>query len=121
MPKACRKPCSKSGCPNLTHSRFCETHEKQEEKRYDQSRKNDPERRFIQSRSWRAIRKAKLAENPLCERCYKKILAPNVRQITPAVLVHHIDGDQLNNEPENHESLCKNCHDEHHKDERWGK
>ena len=37
----------------------------------------------------------------------------------PAVLVHHIDRDEFNNDPSNHESLCNPCHETEH--ERWGR
>ena len=75
----------------------------------------------MHSTQWRAIRERKLSEDPLCERCYKKTLAPNVRLVVPAVLVHHIDGDELNIEPENLESLCTACHEDEHRGERWGR
>jgi hypothetical protein len=38
----------------------------------------------------------------------------------PAVLVHHRDHDQRNNDSANHESLCNPCHEAEHKRERFG-
>ena len=35
MPRKPMRPCSKSGCPNLTYGRYCEVHEKEENKRYE--------------------------------------------------------------------------------------
>lgn len=113
MPKKPLRPCKKPMCGNLTHERFCAAHTKQEERRYDQARKDDPGRRFIQSRLWRKIRKQKLDQDPLCERCLPRVVA--------AVIVHHVDRNQLNNEPENHESLCFDCHELEHKHERFKK
>jgi hypothetical protein len=42
-------------------------------------------------------------------------------EVVPAVLVHHIDGDELNNLEENHQSLCNACHEEIEKKGRWGR
>jgi hypothetical protein len=41
-----------------------------------------------------------------CERCGK-----------PAELVHHRDGNPRNNDPANHERLCRRCHITHHREE----
>ena len=35
MPRKPKRPCSFPGCPNLTDGRFCEKHEKEENKRYE--------------------------------------------------------------------------------------
>ena len=35
MPRKPKRPCSFPGCPNLTDGRFCEEHEKQENRRYE--------------------------------------------------------------------------------------
>ena len=69
----------------------------------------------MHSTQWRAIREMKLAQDPLCERCLKDNLT------VPAVLVHHKDRKQSNNEPENLESLCVMHHEDEHKGERWGR
>jgi len=37
-----------------------------------------------------------------------------------AVLVHHKDKDELNNDLNNLKSLCNPCHEVEHKGERWG-
>lgn len=35
VPRRPKRPCSYPGCPNLTEGRFCEEHEKEENKRYE--------------------------------------------------------------------------------------
>ena len=35
MPRKPKRPCSFPGCPKLTDGRFCEEHEKQENRRYE--------------------------------------------------------------------------------------
>ncbi len=57
----------------------------------------------------------KLNQDPLCQRCEKDNLT------VPAVLVHHKDRIQRNNEPENLESCCQMHHEEIHKKDRFGK
>jgi 5-methylcytosine-specific restriction protein A len=56
-----------------------------------------------------------MTKDPLCEECLK------AGKETPAVLVHHIDSDELNNRHDNHSSVCTDCHEAIHKSERWGK
>ena len=48
---------------------------------------------------WEKVRKAHLAEFPFCAECGKW-----------ATQVHHIDGNNQNNDPTNHMSLCHSCH-----------
>lgn len=57
---------------------------------------------------WRKMRDQKLRRDPLCEKC-----AADGR-IVPASVVHHRDHDERNNDPENHESLCRACHEREH-------
>ncbi len=35
MPRKPKRPCSHPGCPDLVDGRFCETHAKQETRRYE--------------------------------------------------------------------------------------
>ena len=35
MPRKPKRPCSFPGCPKLTEGRFCEEHERQENRRYE--------------------------------------------------------------------------------------
>ena len=40
MPRKPKRPCSFPGCPKLTEGRFCEEHEKEENKRYERYDRN---------------------------------------------------------------------------------
>lgn len=90
-------------------------HEKQRVREYDRQRDQDPGRQFLHSAAWRKERELYLAEHPLCERCLEK------GRIVPSWGVHHRDRNQLNRAEENKEALCFMCHEEEHKDERWGR
>ncbi len=57
----------------------------------------------------------KLAQSPLCEICLKG------GRETRAVLVHHVDEDELNNDFSNLMSVCNPCHEAIHKKDRWRK
>ena len=98
--------CNKPGCYNLTRNRLCDDCMKKARKAAD-SKKEDA---FIHSSRWRTLSRLKLALTPLCERCGDA-----------ATLVHHKDHNQRNNHPSNHESLCRRCHDEEHKEDRFVK
>jgi 5-methylcytosine-specific restriction protein A len=87
---------------------------KKANREYDKERDQTEERQFIHSTIWRKIRDAKLARDPLCEKCLKRGID------RAAIIVHHKDGNELNNMDENLESLCNLCHEEKHKEDRWG-
>jgi len=122
MAYAPKHPCTGKGprrgrCPNLisrgvSYCVDCQPYEKARARAYDKERDETPGRRFLHSTTWRRIAKAKLDRDPLCERCLKD---------EPAVLVHHIDRNELNNVPENHKSLCTEHHEAEHRHERWGR
>ena len=109
----------RGACPNLIRGKDhycpdCLPYAKAETKKYDKERyQNDPARRFWMGPIGRRISKAKLARDPLCERCLR------IPIDEPAVLCHHKDNNELNNDPSNHESLCTPCHEEIHKGDRF--
>ncbi len=121
MPMKPARPCPGRGkrrgsCPNLIRGNEiccsdCMPYIKKAIREYDKTRDETPGRQFLHSTMWRRIRDAKLSRDPLCERCLPKIES--------AVLVHHVDSNELNNNPGNHESLCNACHEAEHK--RWGR
>ncbi len=78
------------------------------DKAYDKNRDRSPERQFIHSTRWRKIREKKLTQDFLCEICLKKGVE------TLATIVHHIDGNELNNQWENYMSVCETCHNRLH-------
>ncbi|HYK89799.1 MAG TPA: HNH endonuclease, partial [Acidobacteriota bacterium] len=106
-PLAPKKPCTWPGCPNLTNGGRCEKHRRQEQKEYDADRKDDPTRRFYNSRAWRRASDLHLRDEPLCRECAK------MGRDTLATMTDHIvpikqGGDPWN--PNNHQSLCDSCH-----------
>jgi len=85
---------------------------------YEERRGTATERGY--DHTWKKIRDAKLARDPLCERCSSR------GRTTVAVLVHHKDRNPKNNQPDNHMSICERCHyKEHTKDNKnnrmWGR
>ena len=75
---------------------------------------------IYQDKRWRKLRKIKLMNNPLCERCERKGL------ITPTEEVHHIkpfeqgktkeEIELLAFDYDNLESCCEPCHEQAHKE-----
>lgn len=118
MPRKPKRPCSHPGCPNLTESRFCPEHEKQENKRYEKYDR-DPQAKRRYGRAWKRIRDRYIHAHPLCEGCLEKGI---YREATE---VHHVlplaeGGDHRD---ENLRSLCKECHARTHakRKDRWNK
>ena len=115
--------CRHIGCSELVTSSYCEQHQKEYDEKqakikaeYDKTREMVAQRGYDET--WRRVRIAYLHQHPLCEMCEKKGLT------VPAVLVHHIKpidegGARLNTD--NLMSLCRNCHEEAHKGERFKK
>ena len=85
----------------------------------DESLKRKERMVIYNSARWRALRLAKLRDNPLCEMCEKKGI------VKPADDVHHIQSFMEVDDPDarrllafdfdNLMSLCDECHSEIHK------
>lgn len=107
MPRKPKRPCSYAGCPELTDSRFCEQHAKQEAKRYEKYDR-DPATRRRYGREWKRIRDRYVTEHPLCEECKKQ------GKLTPAQEVHHVIplSKGGTHAEDNLMSLCTPCHSE---------
>ena len=70
MPRRPKKPCSYPGCPKLTNGRYCEEHQRQENKRYERYERNPAtKKRYGEAR--RRIRKKYAQAHPFCEQCFK--------------------------------------------------
>lgn len=54
MPYKPKRPCSHPGCPNLTATRFCEEHTKEENKRYERYGR-DPAAKRRYGRAWKLL------------------------------------------------------------------
>ena len=119
MPWKPMKPCGNPGCPNLVPAgtRYCEKHQKQDNRDYDRYHRDPAHKERYHSSSWARIRKAKLNTDPLCEECRK------AGRYTKATLVHHrlplSEGGS--NNFDNLESLCDSCHSRIHAKhgDRW--
>jgi len=109
MPYKAKKPCAHRGCRELTSGRFCETHAKLENKRYNHYDRNpDSNKRY--GRAWKKIQGAFLSANPIC------VLCKEAGRLTPATTAHHkrkiTEGGT--NDWENLEPLCQECHSRFH-------
>ena len=107
MPTKPKKPCAHHGCPELTDSRFCEAHAKQDMREYDKFRRS-PEHRNRYGRAWKRIRDRYITAHPLCEQCERN------NKITPAQEVHHIKplSQGGTHDEQNLMALCTPCHSE---------
>lgn len=116
MPRKPKRPCSFPGCPNLTEGRFCEEHQKQENRRYEKYDRNPVVRRRY-GRAWKRIRDRYASRHPFCEECQRKGL------LRPVEEVHHkVPLSQGGTHDEsNLVSLCKECHARIHAErgDRW--
>ena len=116
VPRRPKRPCSFPGCPNLTDGRFCEEHEKQENKRYE-TYDRDPAVRKRYGRAWKRIRDSYAAAHPLCEKCQAE------GKLTPTEEIHHkLPLSQGGTHArENLIALCKSCHAKIHAEsgDRW--
>lgn len=84
--------------------------QRQRNREHDAKRRNEqPWRRWYSKSRWQAARAARLAKQPLCERCLSRGV------VRAATVVHHSTahkGDAvLFWDPDNHASSCKPCHD----------
>ena len=118
MPRKPKRPCSHPGCPRLTDGRFCEEHEKQENRRYEKYDR-DPAVRRRYGRAWKRIRDRYVSQHPLCEKCLES------GKLTPTEEVHHklplSEGGT--HEQSNLIALCQSCHSKIHAErgDRWHK
>ncbi len=107
MPHSPLPPCRQPGCPSLARvDGFCLIHQKIALREYNQ-RVGSPSKRGYDE-TWKAFRKMRLAEDPICLDCLK------VNMVTPSNEVHHINSirefPELRLVKENTECLCKSCH-----------
>lgn len=105
------RPCRHPGCPALSRDGWCQRHR--------------PRRQRQQSAAYHAwyslsvwtetLRPAQLLREPFCRVCAARFPPGDPRRRTRATVVDHIRpfrGDwALFVAPENHQSLCKACHD----------
>ena len=105
MPRKPKRPCSWPGCPNLTEGRFCEEHQKEENRRYEKYGR-DPAVRRRYGRAWKRIRDKYASEHPLCEQCLKE-----GRYVKTEEIHHKLPLSQGGtHERSNLIALCRSCH-----------
>lgn len=110
MPPRPPRPCRVRTCPGLSldGSGYCPDHAHVGLEAAARRRELDDRRRGTSASRgyggrWQKVRATKLRRNPVCEKCNQL-----------AKVVHHLDGDQLNNAIENLQSLCRDCHERAH-------
>lgn len=118
LPRKPKRPCSYPRCPNLTDGRFCEKHQREENKRYEKYDRNPAVRRRY-GRVWKRVRDSYVKEHPFCEECFQKGV------IVPVEEVHHIKplAEGGTHDKYNLISLCKSCHARTHakRGDRWNR
>ena len=117
MPTRPRKPChgigmSRGVCPALAlpggrYCLACQPLADQQSRGRDGMRRQRGDYKFLNTTQWRKIRNIQLHKFPFCE-CG-----------SIAILVHHIDEDQTNNDPANLASKCNPCHELIHGPDRF--
>lgn len=106
MPNSPLLACRNKSCPNLVPrgEGWCPTHKKQHHRELDQDRPPSSKRGY--GAEWRKYRIDYLMRHPLCVQC---------EAVVPSTVVDHIKdhgGDyNLFWDPNNHQALCKHCHD----------
>lgn len=102
-----RRRCAFPGCSTLVvmSVRYCETHEEEMRRRYDEERGGPRSRGY--SKHWDKVSQAYRASHPVCEECEK------LGKVTPSVVTHHIkavsEGGEWFDES-NLQALCASCH-----------
>ena len=71
MPTKLKRPCSHPNCPKLTDGRFCEEHQKEENKRYEKYDRNPAIRRRY-GRVWKRVRDSYVRAPPIVNYVLKK-------------------------------------------------
>lgn len=107
MPNKPLRPCSKTGCMELTSERFCVEHKKDEQKRYDKQRGTAAQRGY--NYRWQKYSKLflKSPENAFC-----KLQLPGCTRL--AECIDHINPPEGANDPrfwntKNHQAACIHC------------
>ena len=80
MPRKPKKPCSYPNCPKLTYGRYCEEHQRLENKRYEKyGRQYAIHQRY--GRAWQKIRENYVKTHPYCELCFQDGIMKLVEEV----------------------------------------
>ena len=105
MPRKPMKPCAIPGCPNLTEGRYCEKHQRQENKRYEKYDRDFAVRRGY-GHVWKRIRVSYMKTHPFGEICYERGILVPVEEMYHRVPL----SEEGTHASDNLISLCKNWH-----------
>lgn len=116
MPRKPKHPCNYPGCPKLTEGRYCEEHQKIENKNYEKYHR-DPNTKRRYGRAWKRIRDSYVKAHPFCEICYEKGILVSTEQVHHKIPL----SEGGNHDRSNLISLCKSCHSRIHAErgDRW--
>jgi 5-methylcytosine-specific restriction enzyme A len=106
LPYAPKHPCNYPMCPELTHSRYCETHVRVTRSESDKRRKGH--NKHYNTADWQRKRKRWLSKNPFCQHVMPDGLPCN----KPGNTVDHVvplnDGGA--DDESNYQTLCQSHH-----------
>lgn len=105
MPRALR-PCTTSGCPNLTGGGRCDDCHRAKQREYDARRETQTQRGYS-SAGHRRFRRLVLARDPLCVLCGD---IATVADHWPTSRRDLIANGHDPNDPRNGRGLCASCH-----------
>lgn len=107
MPTSPPKACSKPGCGNTTHERYCEQHKQAAAKQAYAARNGST--KYYKSSNWQRLRMQRLMANPFC----MAILADGrpCNAMTRLEVDHIVPRESGGKDIfENTQTLCKSCH-----------
>lgn len=109
MPSLTAKVCAHPGCAQVVHQKYCTAHAKAERKHRTRAWSSGTARQRGYTWQWEKYRASYLARHPLCVQCLR------VERTEVATVVDHIvphKGDRtLFWDIDNHQALCRPCHD----------
>ena len=112
-PKACFHP----GCPNITHTTYCQTHTKKESLSRERARGSATKRGYTYR--WGKERAAYLIRQPLCVECLGHDVIRTATEVDH-IIPHKGDMKKFWSQG-NWQSLCKTCHSQKTGREQAGK
>jgi len=106
MPSKPQKPCKTPGCPKLSRGTFCGDCLAKGKGR--ETRENSYQRGY--NKEWFGYRNRFLSIHRFCADPFKKHLIPEVATVVDHIQPHKGDVILFWNK-DNHQALCKSCHD----------
>ena len=118
MPSRPKRGCSVAGCPNLTDGRFCDEHQKLQNKNYERYGRN-PETKKRYKGDWPRIRERYRLAHPYCAVCFAKGIMIETEEVHHKVPLSEGGTHDVSNLI----ALCSSCHARLHAErgDRWNK